>query len=266
MVPLSYGLITHTWQAMTHPDPSHEIHTRLTSYLTVPADSDREPPHTVNLDHVPAIDIHSRKLVMPDHGITMHYGTRHVLDILKRRINDALTNGDNFYEVKASVKVGSVPPLGNLRVDQIPQMQVLNLPRAGPDASVHLKGLIAVELDGVFGADADDISIAAAVSQHPRLLDALAQHSDLRHVAIFVWQSALPTSVSHNGHGGDATPLVLAANLATLYIADPERVALETLNADWITACLPPWVGFDGPSLNDVVVDGVAKHRSGPRL
>ncbi len=226
----------------------------LTSHVMGPASWDQAPGVDVELDHVPVLNVLAspepdgpllyERLPLPDYGITMHMGQQDIPQILQRRQIDAYLQSENLlYEVRATVQIGSVAPSGTLTVEKVPELQVLNLPRANEQANRWLQSLISDQLAEFFGKEAaDQLSVAMAVAQHPQLLDELARHPKLSHIAVIVWESALPMDAKRDPRRVDE-PMISSAKLGTLYTRDPQRVQLQTINSEHVRAVLPPWVG-----------------------
>lgn len=225
---------------------TRQIRTTLTTHVVGPVSWDESPGIDVELDHVPVINLLASPIVrpvMPEYGITMHVGIQDIPQIAHRRQLEAFAHAaETLYEVQAVVQIGMTAPQGALRVEHIPSLQLLNLPRASPDTNDYLKALIREELDAVFGADATNMPLVDAVARHPRLLDTLANHPQLAHVAVIVWEAALPFDSNPNSSDTEE-PLIRSAKLGTLYTDDPARIELRTLNSEWVRARLPSWVG-----------------------
>lgn len=224
-----------------------ELRTTLTSCVVGPSAWDAAPGVDVMLSDVPVINITAhpvQRQSLPEHGITMHAGTSDIPQIMGRRALDAQAQNpaNQVYEIQATVQIGFKSPIGGLRKEHIADLQVLNLTRANPDTSNWLKNLIRDEIEGLFGADAENFTIATTIARHPRLLDELVRQPELSHVAVILWESAIPRDLVRDERRPDE-PLISTAKLGTLYTADPARVELRTLNSEFVRAHLPDHVG-----------------------
>lgn len=231
----------------------HGIKTTLTSWITVPVDDDAPPRRVVDLKNVPVLapdsaraKVGDRLIDMPRRGMTFHYGSNGIREIVRQRVMEAIDAGENCYEVKARVDIGTRSPFAALTTDDIASsvptdpLRCLNLTRANQAASDYLKELIAEEIAEVFEPEAaSDLLIDEIVSHYPPLLDSLRESGALNDVALILWGARIPT---FNSRGNPLPqPLFSDVRVATLYM--PDLATIETIGSEFVTAKIPAYVG-----------------------